>query len=351
LAIPTADEQIDFLTKLQRLLADGQFVATYKYALLLALADLAVETGDDDGSSLVISTKQIASKFIQYYWRQVLPYLPRQNPAMGQVLRQNTGTQAAIIGLVLQARRRFDGSLTDARRDTAAWKALERKVDQVVRQMPLWKLQTIGRTGLDFLYENRGSGNSIELRTGIAFCLRKFYPLVSELVRSDWTRYIRRNNLEAFGTTSELAEFLFGSERNCLLAAREVLEDVQSGRCFYCKKAVPRRKGHVDHFIPWSRYPVDLGHNFVVAHDSCNSAKADHLAAADYLSAWVDQNVEHRLQLAEGFEQRQIMHDWATSIRVAQWAYGQAAETGGMVWAKKNELVKLDSSWDQAIKR
>ena len=44
---PTPDEQIAFLTKVQRILSEGQFTATYKYALLLALADLAVEVGDD----------------------------------------------------------------------------------------------------------------------------------------------------------------------------------------------------------------------------------------------------------------------------------------------------------------
>jgi hypothetical protein len=35
----------------------------------------------------------------------------------------------------------------------------------------------------------------------------------------------------------------------------------------------------VDHFIPWSRYPADLGHNFVLAHDRCINAKSDYLAA------------------------------------------------------------------------
>ena len=50
---PTAEEQLKFLTNLQRLLAEGQFVATYKYALLLALADIAVESGDDSGNPLI----------------------------------------------------------------------------------------------------------------------------------------------------------------------------------------------------------------------------------------------------------------------------------------------------------
>jgi hypothetical protein len=34
---PTADEQIGFLVKLQRLLDEGSFVASYKFALLATL--------------------------------------------------------------------------------------------------------------------------------------------------------------------------------------------------------------------------------------------------------------------------------------------------------------------------
>jgi hypothetical protein len=38
---PTPAEQIAFLGNIERLLSEGQFVATYKYALLIAIADLA----------------------------------------------------------------------------------------------------------------------------------------------------------------------------------------------------------------------------------------------------------------------------------------------------------------------
>jgi len=87
---------------------------------------------------------QVTEKFIQYYWRQVVPYVLRTDPTAGQVFRQNTGSQAAIIRRVLQARRQFDDSLADARRDPRAWESLVRDIDQIVRQMHLWKLQTVG---------------------------------------------------------------------------------------------------------------------------------------------------------------------------------------------------------------
>lgn len=346
---PTAEHQLIFLKNLQRLLTEGQFVATYKYALLLALADIAVESGDDSGNALTISTMQIAEKFIQYYWRQVVPYVPRNDPTAGQVLRQNTGDQAAIIRQVIQVRRQFDDSLVDAQHDIRAWNTILRDVDQIVRQMPLWKLQTVGRDQLDFLYENRGTGVSIELRPGVAFCLRHFYSLIGDLVRGAWTRYIRRHNHDVLGTTCDLAEFLFGSERADLAVVRTILEDVQAGRCFYCERSIPRQAGHVDHFIPWSKYPVDLGHNFVAAHPTCNAAKADHLAAAEFLAAWVERNTKHRDQLAEAFDHRGVLHDLPTSIRIANWAYQQTFDANGLTWAKKAEMVRLPIGWRGAL--
>lgn len=98
---PTSDEQIGFLVKLQRLLDEGQFVASYKFALLLALADLCIEHGDDSGTPLEVSTDAIADKFVRYYWEQSRPY---PAPTEAKILRQNTGSQAAIVNLVRAAR-------------------------------------------------------------------------------------------------------------------------------------------------------------------------------------------------------------------------------------------------------
>ena len=83
-------QQLEFLSKIQRLLGEGQFTATYKYALLLAIADICVEDGEDSAAPFEISTWKIAEKFISYYWPQVRPYA-------GKVLRQNTGNMPAVI--------------------------------------------------------------------------------------------------------------------------------------------------------------------------------------------------------------------------------------------------------------
>ena len=119
----TAD-QIRFLLNFQRLLTGGQFSATYKYALLTALADLAVELGNDSGVEMELSIRGIAEKFTEYYWRQAAPYTPSKAATGSSVLLQNSDRQAAVIRRVGEFRKRYGDSLPEARRLGPPWKNL-----------------------------------------------------------------------------------------------------------------------------------------------------------------------------------------------------------------------------------
>jgi 5-methylcytosine-specific restriction endonuclease McrA len=338
---PPPQEQIQFLTNLQRLLAEGQFTATYKYALLMALADLAVEQGDDSGAPLRIATRAIAEKFIEYYWRQAVPYA---TSAAALVLRQNTDRQAAVIRHIEAARQQFDGSLPAIMRYPLSWHGLVGAVDQVIRVMPLWKLQRVGREVLDFLYPNTGRGSHIELRPGIAFCFRQFHTLVQDMVHGAWLRDVRALNTELLGEATDLREFLFGGERAVLAAVRPVLIDLQAGRCFYCGDRLYPERTEVDHFIPWSRYAADLGHNFVLADSKCNNRKRDRIPAVEHLARWTERNARSGGEIA-GALRDQLPVDVGCSIRVAQWAYAQTEAANGLTWVRREELEPLRAEW------
>ncbi len=152
---PTPQAQLDFLQNVQRLLEEGTFTATYKFALLLALADLCVERGADTGDAFQVQTSSLAEKFIAYYWRQTRPYSAVSASAQldgDLVLRQNTGQPAAVLTAL---RVLIDQGLTlpDVQR-SPAWSRLVNKVAGIIRVMPLWKLQVIGQEPVDFLYRH-----------------------------------------------------------------------------------------------------------------------------------------------------------------------------------------------------
>ena len=147
----------------------------------------------------------------------------------------------------------------------------------------LWRIQRVGNEVHDFLYENRAIGTcveEIELRPGIAFCLRRFHVMLTQMVRSAWLAHVRRVNGAALGATADLEEFLFGSDRADLSGIRLALIEIQNGVCFYCRSNLPSGAGDVDHFIPWSRYPVDLGHHFVIAHAASSTPASTTLTAS-----------------------------------------------------------------------
>jgi hypothetical protein len=217
--------------------------------------------------------------------------------------------------------------------------------------MPLWRLQRIGKEQLNFLYENQGNGHGIQLRPGVAFCFRKFHALISDLVRNAWLRFVRQQNLGLLGETADLNEFLFGSERNNLALVRPVLLDIQRGRCFYCKGTIAGATAHVDHFVALARYPVDLGHNFVLADDRCNNKKRDRLPACEHLSAWTDRNATYGEQLRDALDQRGVIMDLAASNQVANWAYGQTEAAKGLTWLRADEMVPLEAGWREMLHR
>jgi hypothetical protein len=331
--------ELEFLTKLQRILSEGQFVASYKYALLLALAELSVEKTIAPDGTLAIELDELAERFVTLYWRQVAPF---GGPNM---LAQNTGRQAAVINKIAAFKAQAP-TLASARRH-ARWQRLVREVGRILDEMPLWKLQLVGRERLDFLYEERLVGGGIVLRPGVAACFRSQFNIVKALVQTAWLAFVQQLplNRPVLGLTTDLAEFLFGAERTGLTVIAAGLRDLQKGTCFYCGNAL-KEGGAVDHFIPWSRYPLDLGHNFVLAHTACNQDKRDMLAATGHLERWLERTHTHDTGLQEVFDKARFPYDADASLSVVEWSYETAQRAGALVWVRcKGQTARLTEQW------
>lgn len=178
------------------------------------------------------------------------------------------------------------------------------------------------------------------------FCFRKFHGLVGDLVRGAWIGFVRNRNVDVLGSPSDLDEFLFGTARASLVQLVPFLREPQEMQCFYCREHLGQNSGHIDHFIPWSKYSVDLGHNFVLAHSRCNSKKAQHIASVEHLSNWVKRNTTAADLLAAEFGKRRIVHDIGASVQIARWAYTRTAAVGGLTWLRAQEFWPLPEDWE-----
>jgi len=137
--------------------------------------------------------------------------------------------------------------------------------------------------------------------------------------------HVRSNgrNAPILGKTDDLEGFMFGTPRADLSPVADLLVGIQSKRCFYCD-GVLANAGVVDHFIPWSRYPRDTAHNFVLAHAGCNGDKRELLAAKKHLDRWTIRNDRYLEDIGGGLSRAGFIDDIDASKMIARWAYRQS---------------------------
>ena len=88
----------------------------------------------------------------------------------------------------------------------------------------------------------------------------------------------------------------------------------------------------VDHFISWSMYPSDTGHNFVLADSSCNSKKSNLLASDEFLHKWQERNEEQNLIIMDRISVLGFLTDKERSHKIADWAYKKANQDNYILW-------------------
>ncbi|MDQ9019572.1 HNH endonuclease signature motif containing protein [Acinetobacter sichuanensis] len=329
--IPTAQEQLKFLKNIQLILQSGSFSSTYKFSLLISLSRLAIEKGGDTGARLTLEYSEIAEKFIELYWKQAMPYTFNDEGQL--ILSQNNGKQAAIVNRIIELRQIYS-SLGLLRRDSLVWLKLVKDVARTVKEMPVRYLQNINGQNFEFLYQLNQCGKQLLLLPQVMYCLRQFSEIIEELCQKRWIDYIRKNSSNApiLNQLPNLEQFMFEPSRNQLNAVANVLVELQDCKCFYCNKLMRKDNYVVDHFIPWSMYPSDTGHNFVLADSTCNSKKSNLLASDEFLHKWKERNEEQDLIIVDRISVLGFLADKERSHKVAEWAYAQGKENNYLMW-------------------
>lgn len=340
----TAQSQLEFIDRFQRLLDSGNFVATYKYALLIALCNVAAEHGFDDDREQRIPVQFLGQQFLRLYWTHVRAY-----PGLDQPLKQNTGQQAAILSTVAKARRQI-GSPDRVDAPDSVPEQLLREATDRVKQMPLMKLQTIGGQKSDpdhpdnFLYATTLDQGCVTLRPGVSACLRRFRSLIISSTQAAWSEYVRRNNPE-LGAGHDLDNFLFGVDRSAVHPLAPQLLELQHGKCFYSGVPLQASEAHVDHFIPWAKFPFNSPFNLVLASRIANLRKSDHLAALPHVGRWQVRNFTSTEAL---LGMGALQTDRARAVAIARYAYSSAARVGARGWLRGSSLDAL-TGWEEVL--
>lgn len=343
--VPSAERQLAFLSRLQRLFSEGDFTATYKFALLIALSDLAVEADASGDDEVILSVRQIADRFIGLYWSHVLPYSTGAAGAQPGILVQNKGLQAKIVNVIAQFRETDKLTSFEQARLSSGYAGLVTQVSQTVSAQPLTYLQNLGGGTEAFIYERLPKG-MIRLKPGVAYCMRRFHGLIQQMARAGWIAHIKTNqqNHVILGLADDLEDFLFSTSRQSLLRVGQGLRRLEGPDCFYCEEAIAS-EADVDHFVPYGLYSRDLAHNFVLAHPTCNRSKSDTLAARPHLEKWINRLERRADDIAEIGSGAGVIVDPACARKVARWCYDTAIQSGSYAWLGPRAYEPVDAGY------
>lgn len=359
---------VSIAERILQILDEGSFVATYKQAVLVAILDLcfeqATEKGDPPES---LTTRQVAEKVIELYWPHTRPWegetvLVQNKSGRPQDVVRGGGLLSRIHAFRLVAQAGSDGSVSLTRSRALYpedWRRLLDQVEWTLIEMPLPKLQKIGRQETQWLYaidwDDRerlpsrrevaayqrgavsGFQNVVRLQPGVGRALRQLHGMLRPFILQHWAMKVA--NLNAL-PLARLHAFLFEGDRVSLEPVRAHLVDLQEGRCFYCGAGL-HRDACVDHFVPWARHPDDGLHNLVVADARCNGDKRDFLASAALVERWRDRNTSRASRLAEIADESRWDSGHPRIIRVARAIYSELPE-GARLWDGRKRLVVLE---------
>jgi len=345
---------IAFAERLLAVIDEGRKVATYKCAVLIGLMDLCLEHSSVTGAPpRSIATRALAEKVIELYWPHLRPF-PGHVPS---ILKAASGTQAVILQLIEDLARSLRAgpsvSLFRARQERPElYERLVRNVEWKLAQMPLPRLQRVGKTETPFLYRiawgqnikrseffAEGFDRSIHFEGAAADHLLRLAALLRPVIQREWARLVASFN-RGVVPEAQLEEFLFGVERESTAPVRGDLAEIQGGRCFYCAGPLGS-KFDIDHFVPWSRHPDRGLDNLVAADAGCNGAKSDHLAAADHVAHWLTRSARHKADLDEVARKRHWERQPDRTRSSARSIYLRLP-LDAVLWAGKGTFVELN---------
>jgi 5-methylcytosine-specific restriction endonuclease McrA len=335
--------------RLLALLDQAAVATTYKYALLLALIDSSLDGTNANGEPPDrIEVQRLAEHVLTLYWPHADPY-----PGTGEVLRQSGTGQAELLTQIRRFRLRDPAarSTLAAARYSDEYPRLLASTSWKLAEMPLPRLQRIGNVTDPFLYEigwdeqvsrrtfeGAAFDRSVHLKPMVGRELIRLAPLLRPLIERLWaSRVIVYNRLPE----GQIDEFLFRRSRLDAVRLRLALFELQDGRCFYTDRPMRPVDADVDHFVPWSRSPLNAIENLVVADRRVNNNKRDHLAAAEHVVRWRARN----RALGDELVRVAATNSWETAhaetVGVARALY-LVLDSNNLLWSAPNEFVYAD---------
>jgi len=254
---------------------------TYKFALTKFLLD-HTHTYKPEDEYLRIEYKQIAEKFLEYYWFQECKYKLKQDfkvermPVVIRIIRKYCGEE-----YIAESYEKYFKNNSELK--VKIIEEIERTClqDVIPRLQPkenytLYKhYHTLSKSGRKYRLPPANQ-RYIEINPEAFLYFKQYHHELMKLLIYEWAKFLERTNF----TPRLIAklESLGIQKRKSLTKFKKILLSQIGKRCFYCNDPVDSDNLHVDHFIPWSYVFEDNIWNLVISCSNCNLKKSDSLA-------------------------------------------------------------------------
>ena len=292
---PYTDE--DHMQMFMRILDQGAKDGTYKFALARALVELCGERDAGSARPREISYKELAERFLRYYWRQECVFHIRQS------------FQAKPESLVVRGMRgkwgdrgiRDDFDRLDARDKEEVCEQILCNAFGSARSrkgivVPRFQKIKVGPCveEIQMFYEWDDSEKRITVRDDAFKFLQSHRLILQSAVTHKWARYLERTNggLPNLIAKVECVGGLPARNSARMREARRALYR-DGAECFYCRCTLDRRAMRLDHVIPWSFIFDDPLWNLVPSCTACSGRKGNALPDCDAYERLVRRNEEY----------------------------------------------------------
>ena len=279
----------DWVAMLQR----GSHDNTYKFALARALVELCGDGRYRDDDRPVVPYRDLAEKFLHYYWHQVYTFHMRQDfhtkktPRVISAMRKvwGDGPQPGDFSQLAKADK--DRAVRLIMRGIFGHARL--KTSFVVPRFQNVK-SGAGAVETRTFYDYDDDRQEIAMRPGAARFLRDNHVMAKGMVTLEWTKYLEKANSGLPSLVAKV-ERISAPERDHTLLHRYRRAWIgRTCHCFYCTHRLERDLVHVDHFIPWSYMFDNSEWNLVLACADCNLKKSSSLPQAEFRDDLVRHN-------------------------------------------------------------
>jgi len=278
------------------IVAKGAKSNTYKFALAKFLLDYS--RSKKVITDYQISYREIATKFLEYYWFQECKYKFKQDfnkdkmPVVIRLIQKYCGTE-----YIPETYEKYFKDRKDIQEKLISEIEMQCFKDVIPRFQP---------SGEDTFYSHfhqvSGSGRKftppasdkryITLKYKALSFFKEEYEVLSKVLILEWAKFLEKTNFTP--RLISKIELMKDPKRNSLNKYKKVLLEMES-QCFYCGTSLENTQIHIDHFIPWSYIYEDEIWNLVQACSSCNLVKSDSLAPKQCIQKIITRNEDHRL--------------------------------------------------------